>query len=69
MLKELRPLNIRFSFYDIDNDQSMRHWLKLYSKWNTFPQIFVNGKILGGLDVNFRIMWKVLLEQIKTGKF
>lgn len=52
MLGELKPLNIKFSFYDIDNDQMMRHWLKLYSKWKTFPQIFVDGKILGGLDVS-----------------
>jgi glutaredoxin-related protein len=51
LLAELKPLNVRFGFYDIDNDQGMRHWLKLYTGWKTFPQIFIKGELLGGLDV------------------
>jgi glutaredoxin-related protein len=26
-------------------------WLKSYSKWQTFPQIFINQKFIGGIDV------------------
>ena len=31
-------------------DEHMRHWIKIYSGWGTFPQIFVRGACLGGLD-------------------
>ncbi len=29
----------------------MRYWLRNYSGWPTFPQIYSQGKIIGGLDV------------------
>lgn len=29
----------------------MGNWTRHYSKWPTFPQIFINGKLIGGLDV------------------
>jgi hypothetical protein len=29
----------------------MRYWLRNYSAWPTYPQVYSNGKIIGGLDV------------------
>lgn len=29
----------------------MRYWLRNYCGWPTYPQVHVNGKIVGGLDV------------------
>lgn len=29
----------------------MRYWLRNYGGWPTYPQVHVNGKIVGGLDV------------------
>jgi len=26
-------------------------WLKAYSNWPTFPQIFINQKFIGGIDI------------------
>jgi glutaredoxin-related protein len=28
----------------------MRNWARHYSKWPTYPAVFINGKIIGGLD-------------------
>lgn len=28
----------------------MRHWIKHSTKSETFPQVFVNGEFIGGLD-------------------
>lgn len=28
----------------------MRYWLKEYKKWPSFPQLYINGKLIGGLD-------------------
>jgi len=29
----------------------MRYWLRHYSGWATYPQIYSQGKLIGGLDV------------------
>ena len=46
----LRSLNIRFGYYDILADEKMRNWLRYYDKWNTYPQLFFKGELIGGLD-------------------
>ena len=28
----------------------MRYWLRQYKGWPTYPQIFINGQVIGGLD-------------------
>lgn len=29
----------------------MRYWLRHYSGWPTYPQLYIDGKIVGGLDI------------------
>lgn len=29
----------------------VREQLKVYSKWPTFPQLYVKGKLVGGCDI------------------
>ncbi|KAJ8898906.1 hypothetical protein K2173_008399 [Erythroxylum novogranatense] len=36
---------------DEDYNSGLRETLKKYSNWPTFPQIFVNGELLGGCDI------------------
>jgi glutaredoxin-related protein len=40
-----------YGFYDILKDEPIRQWLKFYSDWYTFPQVYLNKKIVGGVDV------------------
>lgn len=40
-----------YSTYDILQDERIRQWIKVYSKWPTFPQIFLDQKFVGGIDV------------------
>ena len=37
--------------FNILKDQRIRQWLKVYSNWPTFPQLFINQKFVGGIDV------------------
>jgi glutaredoxin-related protein len=37
-------------------DERIRQWLKFYSKWPTFPQIFLDGKFVGGVDIVCELM-------------
>jgi len=32
-------------------NEEVRKGLKEYSKWPTYPQLYANGQLLGGLDV------------------
>lgn len=29
----------------------MRYWLRNYAGWPTYPQVYSQGKLIGGLDV------------------
>jgi len=43
--------NISFGSFDILGDDSVRQGLKTYSDWPTYPQLYVNGDLVGGLDI------------------
>lgn len=47
----LKEENIRYGYFDIFTDDAVREGLKTYSNWKTFPQIYANGKLVGGLDI------------------
>lgn len=42
---------IEFSTFDILGDEEVRQGLKKYSDWPTYPQVYVNGELIGGLDI------------------
>ena len=43
--------NIPFASFDILTNEIIRAGLKTYSDWPTFPQLFVTGEFVGGLDI------------------
>ncbi|CDK29134.1 unnamed protein product [Kuraishia capsulata CBS 1993] len=47
----LREHQVRFGFFDILKDDSVRSGLKKFSDWPTFPQLYINGEFQGGLDI------------------
>ena len=51
LLETLAPFNYRFRTFDILKDERIRQWLKFYSNWPTFPQVFLAGKLVGGVDI------------------
>ena len=40
-----------FSYVNIFEDPEIREGLKSYSNWPTFPQLYVNGELIGGSDI------------------
>ncbi|MBT87069.1 MAG: monothiol glutaredoxin, Grx4 family [Gammaproteobacteria bacterium] len=40
-----------FSYVDILENQEIRQTLPEVSDWPTFPQLFVNGELIGGCDI------------------
>jgi glutaredoxin-related protein len=46
----INKLEIKYKSFDIFKDEGLRCWLRLYSGWKTYPQIYINGKVIGGVD-------------------
>ena len=57
----LEQVNCEYGSFDILADDAVRQGLKTYSDWPTYPQIYVNGELIGGVDI--------LKEMIESGEF
>jgi monothiol glutaredoxin len=40
-----------FASYDVLSDEELWNHLDEYAGWETFPQVFVDGKLVGGCDI------------------
>ena len=40
-----------YSTFDIFSDEAVRQGLKAYSNWPTYPQLYLNGELVGGCDI------------------
>jgi monothiol glutaredoxin len=47
----LRALNAQYRHVNIFEEPELREALKAYSKWPTYPQLYVNGELVGGCDI------------------
>jgi monothiol glutaredoxin len=47
----LKDEGIPFGSYNILADPELREGLKEYSSWPTYPQLYVDGKLVGGADI------------------
>ncbi|CAJ0929256.1 unnamed protein product [Ranitomeya imitator] len=51
ILDILSKHKIQFSSFDILSDEEVRQGLKTFSNWPTYPQLYINGELIGGLDI------------------
>jgi monothiol glutaredoxin len=56
----LNQLGVRYAALDILPDPRIRQELSALSSWPTIPQLFVNGKLVGGCDI--------VLEMYESGE-
>jgi monothiol glutaredoxin len=47
----LKQAGAQFGSYNILADAELREGLKQYASWPTFPQLYVDGKLVGGCDI------------------
>ncbi|RMD42049.1 hypothetical protein DV735_g3093, partial [Chaetothyriales sp. CBS 134920] len=47
----LRERQVKYGFFNILADDDVRQGLKQFSDWPTFPQLYTNGELVGGLDI------------------
>lgn len=51
MVELLQRHSVKFGHFDILTDEAIRQGLKEYSNWPTYPQLYHNGELIGGLDI------------------
>lgn len=47
----LNSLGVPYSTRDILQDPELRQGIKEFSNWPTIPQLYINGKFVGGCDI------------------
>ena len=47
----LKEVGVPFGSHNILSDPELREGLKEYANWPTFPQLYVDGKLVGGCDI------------------
>jgi monothiol glutaredoxin len=59
-VRALSAAGAQFAHVNIFADPELREALKQYSNWPTYPQLYVNGELIGGSDI--------ILEMYKSGE-
>jgi monothiol glutaredoxin len=59
-VRALNATGTNFAHVNIFEDPELREALKQYSNWPTYPQLYVNGELIGGSDI--------ILEMYKNGE-
>ncbi len=47
----LNAIGKPYATVNILEDSEIREGMKVYSNWPTFPQLYVNGELVGGCDI------------------
>eukprot|EP00244_Chara_vulgaris_P009874 TRINITY_DN4330_c0_g1_i1.p1 TRINITY_DN4330_c0_g1~~TRINITY_DN4330_c0_g1_i1.p1 ORF type:complete len:357 (-),score=68.68 TRINITY_DN4330_c0_g1_i1:91-1161(-) len=51
VVESLQKEEVEFGTFDILSDQEVREGLKKFSNWPTYPQLYVDGELVGGCDI------------------
>lgn len=47
----LKNIGREFAYVNVIQDSEIREALPAYSDWPTFPQLYINGELVGGCDI------------------
>lgn len=64
----LKEVGKPFAFVNIFEDPEIREGLKAYSNWPTFPQLYVNGELIGGCDIIVEMYRSGELQTLLNGE-
>ncbi|CAB3235504.1 unnamed protein product [Arctia plantaginis] len=51
LIQIMNGTGVEYDTFDILGDEEVRQGLKVYSDWPTYPQLYVKGELIGGLDI------------------
>lgn len=47
----LNHFKVDYSGFDVLSDEEVRQGIKEFSNWPTIPQLYIDGKFIGGCDI------------------
>ena len=56
---------IVYDSFDILQDEEVRQGLKTFSNWQTYPQLYHQGKLVGGIDIIKEMLEDDMLDDLK----
>jgi len=65
----LRSYGVPFASEDVLADPAVRDGIKRYSNWPTIPQVYIDGKFVGGCDIVHELHERGELEPILNAAF
>lgn len=60
----LQACDVEFAYVNVFEDPEVRENLKIFSQWPTFPQLFINGELVGGSDIIVELFEKGELKKM-----
>ncbi len=60
----LQACGVEFAYVNVFEDPEIRENLKIFSQWPTFPQLFINGELVGGSDIIMELFEKGELQKM-----
>jgi monothiol glutaredoxin len=64
VVQVLQACNAEYRAINIFEDPELREALKEYSHWPTYPQLYVNGELVGGCDIVMDLFNKGTLQSM-----
>ncbi len=65
----LKSYGIPFATEDVLADPAVRDGIKQYTRWPTIPQVFIDGKFIGGCDILHELHERGELKPILKAAF
>jgi len=60
----LKSFHIEFGYFNILENEEIRQGIKNYANWPTIPQLYINGKFIGGADITEQLYNSGKLKQL-----
>jgi monothiol glutaredoxin len=57
-----------YAYLNIFEEPEIREGLKQYSNWPTYPQLFIDGELVGGSDIMLELFESGELQQMLGGE-
>ncbi|MEE8366532.1 MAG: Grx4 family monothiol glutaredoxin [Gammaproteobacteria bacterium] len=63
-VEALKSLEVEFAFINVLSDPEIFQTLPSFSDWPTFPQVYVDGELIGGCDITLEMHASGELEKM-----
>lgn len=63
-VRALQACNAKFASINILENPDIRQTLPSYANWPTFPQLYINGELIGGCDIMLELLQAGELQQL-----